>query len=67
MTYDQVIGMLKEACRQTGGQKAWGDLHGVKPQHLGDIIHGRRALTETVLRPLGLVRTVSYDPVEGKS
>lgn len=67
MTKDQVIKRLRAECVKAGGQNAWGLANGVERGLLSRIMAGKKPPSSVVLRPLGLVRTVSYDPVEDKS
>jgi hypothetical protein len=64
MTYDRLIQVLIQACKEAGGQRAWAARHGVSPAYVGDVIHGRRAPTDAVLKPLGLRRDVVYLPLD---
>jgi hypothetical protein len=66
MEQDEVVSALRAACENAGGQKAWASANGVSYQFVGDVLHGRRQPSDAVLRPLGLVRTVSYEPVGDK-
>lgn len=53
---DDVVGKLRAACSEAGGQKAWALSCGVSPQYITDILYGRRVPGDSVLRGLGLQR-----------
>lgn len=54
-THD-VVGKLRAACADAGGQKAWALSCGVSAQYITDILYGRRMPGDSVLRGLGLQR-----------
>lgn len=55
-----VFADLRQACREAGGQKAWAAAHGIAPQHLNDVIAGRRELSPRILAALGWRQIVRY-------
>jgi hypothetical protein len=55
-----VFAALRLACREAGGQKAWAEAHGVTPQHLNDVLAGRREVTPRILAALGFRQVVRY-------
>lgn len=55
-TTHDVVESLKAACKAAGGQKAWAISQGLSPQHIHDVIHGRRLPGDSVLRGLDLQR-----------
>jgi hypothetical protein len=62
MTLDvvDVCNLLRLACRQAGGARAWARQHGISEQYVSDVLNARRDPGESILRPLGLVRIVRY-------
>jgi DNA-binding transcriptional regulator YdaS (Cro superfamily) len=61
-TADQVRGMLERQCSDAGGQKAWADLHNVTPQHVSDVLLGRRGIGLAIAEALGLQSVTLYEP-----
>lgn len=57
-----VVSRLRTACRLAGGQSRWAAIAGVAPQHVNDVLRGRRPPGEVMLRCLGLERHVRYVP-----
>lgn len=55
-----VIDFLRFEVEQAGGQKEWALANGVSPQLVNDVLHGRRAPSAKICKPLGLVRTTRY-------
>ena len=62
-----VISRLRTACRQAGGQSRWAAIAGVRPQHVNDVLRGRRPPGDTMLRGLGLEKDVRYVPRASES
>lgn len=60
MRQEDVLGRLREACRQAGSQKHWAELNGVSGAYVSDVLHRRREPGDSILRGLGLQRTVSF-------
>lgn len=63
MELRDVLQRLVDECAKVGGQKAWAAQFGLSPQHVNDVVHGRREPGPGVLIPLGLQRVVSYAPL----
>lgn len=64
-----VVSRLRAACKLAGGQSRWARVAGVTPQHVNDVVRGRRTPSDALLRCLGLQRHVRYvvrepEPVE---
>lgn len=51
---------LRRACREAGGQKAWAAEHGIAPQHVCDVLAGRREMSDRILGALGFRRVERY-------
>lgn len=64
MTATDVRSLLAEKCAAAGGQAPWAREHKMAPQNLNDIARGRRSLSPTVLRALGLRKEIVYYGVE---
>jgi DNA-binding transcriptional regulator YdaS (Cro superfamily) len=60
MTEKQALERLQQSVKAAGGQKAWAARHGVSPQFVCDVLHGRRGLTDTICQALGLIRETVY-------
>jgi hypothetical protein len=59
-TLGQIYGLLTEACADAGGQKVWGEHHGISPSHVCDVLNARRDPGPAILQALGLERAVRY-------
>lgn len=53
---------LRAACAEAGGQKRWGREHGFSQQYVGEVISGRRAPSDRILRGLGLQAETVFLP-----
>ena len=60
LTEGDVRTLLRGACRRAGSQDAWARRTGLSPQHVSDVLLGRREPAGQVLRALGLSRRVRY-------
>jgi len=60
MTEAEALERLHQSVKKAGGQKAWAQKHGVSPQFVCDVLHGRRGLTETICQAIGLIRETVY-------
>jgi DNA-binding transcriptional regulator YdaS (Cro superfamily) len=58
-----MVDVLNAECRRVGGQKACAKEHGVSPQFINDVIHGRREMTERLALSLGYRRVVTFEEV----
>ena len=61
MDAEFVRGMLRRACRDEGGQKAWAAKHGVSAQYVCDVLQGRREPGDGICIGLGIRRVVTYN------
>ena len=59
-TETDVRTLLRGACRRAGSQDAWARQTGLSPQHVSDVLLGRREPAGQVLRALGLARKVRF-------
>ncbi len=59
-----VVSRLRTACKHAGGQSRWAAIAGVAPQHVNDVLRGRRPPGDAALRALGLQRDIRYVPRE---
>lgn len=62
MRVEEVVERLKVACKNAGGQTAWGAANGVSGAYVHDCVRGRRDPGESILRALGLQREIRYVP-----
>lgn len=60
LTEGDVRTLLRGACRRAGSQDAWARQTGLSPQHVSDVLLGRREPAGQVLRALGLSRRVRF-------
>lgn len=56
MTEQEVMEKFKAAIAEAGGQRAFARQHGVTAGYISDVFHGRRALTDTLLRIIKIKR-----------
>ncbi len=63
----EVMRALKKDIKREGGQSAWAKRHDMTPQHVFDVLHGRRGPGGRILAALGLRRVVSYEPLDAGS
>lgn len=63
MEVRDVLQKLLNECTRAGGQKAWAIRWGLSPQHVNDVLNGRRDPGPGVLIPLGLQKIVTYAPL----
>jgi hypothetical protein len=52
--------LLRQACQETGSQKAWAKQHGLSGSYVTDVLQGRRDPGKSVLDALGWERVVGY-------
>lgn len=63
MRIDGVIRELVSACQRCGGQSAFAKKWGISPAYVSDVINGRREPGPGILIPLGLQRSMTYEPL----
>ena len=56
MTEEDVLAILKEECEKAGGQKAWGDAHGISPSRTSNVLNKRCMISKKIARALGVER-----------
>lgn len=61
---EDVVERLKAACVSVGGQAAWAATQGLSGCYVNDVLRGRRAPGDAILRGLGLQRDIRYVPRE---
>ena len=59
------ITILRAACAAAGSQAAWARSVDISPQHVADLLSGRRAFSDAMLARLGLRRVERIEWVEG--
>lgn len=55
-----VLRELRNACAAAGSQQAWAQRHGLSAAYVSDVLHARREPGESILRPLGFARRITY-------
>lgn len=60
-TEEQMRTLLWMRCVAAGGQCEWARQHKVSPQFVCDVVHGRRAVTETIADALGYDRKIVFE------
>jgi hypothetical protein len=63
MTSDEVRELMRLACQEAGGPKAWAVAHGISPAYVYDALAGRREMGAKILSALGLTKSIDYHPV----
>lgn len=48
--------MLRTACAEAGGQKAFAEAHGLSPAYVSDVVTARKVPGTAIAEALGLVR-----------
>lgn len=59
-TVEAACDLLRQATLQAGGVKAWAREHDMNPSAIFDMLAGRRGISSTVARHLGLRRATVY-------
>lgn len=62
---DHVFAVLKEQIRAEGGQNTFARKHGLSPQFINDVVHGRRAITTVLAAALGFRPANLFERIEG--
>jgi hypothetical protein len=52
--------LLGIECQRAGSQKAWAELHDLRPTYVNDVLLHKRAPGKAILAALGLRRIVNY-------
>lgn len=60
-TEDELREILQDAVIKAGSQQAFAGKAGISQQYLSDLIKGRRTPGDTVLKALGLRKTIYYE------
>lgn len=53
LTEAQFLDVLRKACREAGSQSAWAKQNDLSPGFVCDVLTGRRAVTDTILKAVG--------------
>lgn len=56
----EVSALLRRACAEAGGNKAWADRYDVSPQYVGQVIGADRPPSDRILSALGLRKIVRF-------
>lgn len=60
-TEKEILDHIKEHVRQFGSQKEFAKRCGISQQFLSDILHGRREISDKILKFLHIERKVIYE------
>ena len=60
MEVGDVLTMLRTACDQAGGMRAWSRTHGTQVAYVSAVLLGKREPGPAILTALGLERVVTY-------
>ena len=66
MTADEVRALLRAECEKAGSARAWAAQHKAHPSTVSEFLMGRREPTPAIMRALGLVKVVRYEPAPQK-
>lgn len=55
-----VYGLIRQACRDAGGQHKWAEQVGVTPAFVSALLHGRRNPSKRILDALGVRKVVTF-------
>lgn len=58
-----LIAILRTECARAGGVRAWARRMGFSPGTVGDVLAGRRDVSEAMANALGFVREVRFRPL----
>ena len=64
LTADEVRERLRAACANVGSLRKWGIANGINPPVLTEILQGKKAVSKTVSRALGLRRLILWQEVD---
>lgn len=56
----QLLEILQSACDKAGSQWKWAMQHTLSPAYVSDVLNGRRAPGESILKALGYEKEVNY-------
>lgn len=59
-----VYTILRNKCKEAGGQSAFAKQHGVSVAYVSDVINGRKDPGPALLRAIGVKRVVTYEVVK---
>lgn len=60
MTAEEMIEMLRQACKDAGGQRAWASAHGLTVQWVNQVLHRKKLPGGVLPVALGLEPVVMY-------
>lgn len=64
LTEQEVIDRLREAVRAVGGLRRFGEMHRFTAGYVHDVLEGKRAPADRILRAIGLRREMVYQEIE---
>jgi len=59
-----VYAMLRQSCRDAGGQSAFARKHGVTAAYVSDVLNGRQDPGPALLKAIGVRKVVRYEVVK---
>lgn len=59
--------ILRHRCEEAGGQKAWAVANGVSPQHVSDILNGRRNVSAKIAKLVGYSPLIRFSALHSES
>ena len=60
MTETAALERFRQSVKKIGGQKAFATAHDMSAQYVCDVLHGRRGLSDTICKAIGLIRETVY-------
>lgn len=63
-TSDQMLLVLKEYVREAGTQRAAAESLNITPQHISDLMRGRRDISENIAKQLGYTRMIIFQQIK---
>jgi len=66
MTADEVRALLRAECAKAGSARGWAAQNKAHPSTVSEFLMGRREPTPAIMRALGLVKVVRYEPAPQK-
>lgn len=63
-TQDQILKTLRDLVQEKGSQTAVAQVLKVTPQHVGDMLRGRRDVSDKIARRLGYEKIILFKKLE---
>lgn len=52
ITNDDLLKLLKKACKEAGTQRKWALTNGISPAYVNDVLHGNRDVGKVIVEAL---------------